>query len=151
MVRSVSQDRQGHSRDHVEEDTEQNVRTRQSTRRRGRWMHHQTPQRSTTQHSKSVRSATDATLPGDLEPTGGSRQDTHGTPVLITIRRPWLNFTSTRTRHKSQTQAVSKGGDQTAWWRSKSTDHPHMVAEHPHMVAEHPYMEAHPQHDSIKR
>ena len=53
-------------------------------------MHHQTPQRSTTQHSTSWRSATDAILPGHREHTGGSRQDTHGTPVLITIRRLWV-------------------------------------------------------------
>ena len=52
--------------------------------------HHQTPRRSTTQHSTSWRSATDAILPGHREHTGGSRQDTHGTPVLITIRRPWV-------------------------------------------------------------
>ena len=52
--------------------------------------HHQTPQRSTTQHSTSWRSATDATLPGHREHTGGSRQDTHGTPVLTTVRRPWV-------------------------------------------------------------
>ena len=52
--------------------------------------HHQTPQRSTTQHSTSWRSAIDAILPGHREHTGGSRQDTHGTPVLITIRRPWV-------------------------------------------------------------
>ena len=50
--------------------------------------HHQTPQRSTTQHSTSWRSATDAPLP--REHTGGSRQDTHGTPVLTTVRRPWV-------------------------------------------------------------
>ena len=55
------------------------------------WMtHHQTPQHSTTQHSTSWRSATDAILPGHREHTGGSRQDTHGTPVLITIRRSWV-------------------------------------------------------------
>ena len=52
--------------------------------------HHQTPRRSTTQHSASCRSATDAILLGHREHTGGSRQDTHGTPVLITIRRPWV-------------------------------------------------------------
>ena len=52
--------------------------------------HHQTPQRSTTQHSTSWRSATDAILLGHREHTGGSRQDTHGTPVLVTIRRPWV-------------------------------------------------------------
>ena len=37
--------------------------------------HHQTPQRSTSQHSTSWRSATDATLPGHREHTGGSWQD----------------------------------------------------------------------------
>ena len=52
--------------------------------------HHQTPRRNTTQHSTSWRSAADAILLGHREITGGSRQDTHGTPVLITIRRPWV-------------------------------------------------------------
>ena len=52
--------------------------------------HHNTPRRSTTQHSTSWRSATDAILPGHREHTGGSRQDTHGTPVLTTVRRPWV-------------------------------------------------------------
>ena len=52
--------------------------------------HHNTPRRSTTQHSTSWRSATDTILPGHREHTGGSRQDTHGTPVLTTVRRPWV-------------------------------------------------------------
>ena len=52
--------------------------------------HHNTPRRSTTQHSTSWRSATDAILLGHREHTGGSRQDTHGTPVLTTVRRPWV-------------------------------------------------------------
>ena len=61
------------------------------TSRQPTWTtHHQTPQRSTTQHSTSWRSPTDAMLPGHREHTGGSRQDTHGTPVLTTVRRPWV-------------------------------------------------------------
>ena len=108
-------------------------------------MHHQTPRRSTTQHSTSCRSATDAILPGHREHTGGSRQDTHGTPVLITIRRPWVaqphehaDAQTTRdARHTLRATLVlntEMGGDLTAWWRSKSTDRL--------------YMEAHTQHGS---
>ena len=88
--------------------------------------HHQTPRRSTTQHSTSWRSATDAILPGHREHTGGSRQDTHGTPVLITIRRPWVaqphehaHAQATRdARHTLRTTMMlntETGGDQTAW------------------------------------
>ena len=73
----------------MREDTVQNVLTAYSTDRVcGRT--HNTPRRSTTQHSTSWRSATDAILPGHREHTGGSRQDTHGTPVLTTVRRPWV-------------------------------------------------------------
>ena len=88
--------------------------------------HHQTPQRSTTQHSTSWRSATDAMLPGHREHTGGSRQDTHGSPVLITIRRPWVaqphehaHAQATRdARHALPATMVlntEMGGDLTAW------------------------------------
>ena len=88
--------------------------------------HHQTPRRSTTQHSTSWRSATDAILPGHREHTGGSRQDTHGTPVLITIRRPWVaqphehaHAQATRdARHTLRATMVlntETGGDLTAW------------------------------------
>ena len=79
--------------------------------------HHQTPRRSTIQHSTSWRSATGAILPGLREHTGGSRQDTHGTPVLITIRRPWVAqpHEHAHATQVTDTQAVNKGGDQTAW------------------------------------
>ena len=88
--------------------------------------HHQTPRRSTTQHSTSWRSATDAILPGHREHTGGSRQDTHGTPVLTTVRRPWVaqphehaHPQATRdARHTLRTTMVLKtetGGDLRAW------------------------------------
>ena len=79
--------------------------------------HHQTPRRSTTQHSASWRSATDAILPGHRENTGGSRQDTHGTPVLTTVRRPWVAqpHEHVHATQVTDTQAVNKGGDQTAW------------------------------------
>ena len=82
--------------------------------------HHQTPQRSTTQHSTSWRSATDAILPGHREHTGGSRQDTHGAPVLITIRRPWVAqlHEHAHATQVTDTQAVNKGGDQTSCQRS---------------------------------
>ena len=74
--------------------------------------HHQTPQRSTTQHSTSWRSATDATLPGHREHTGGSRQDTHGTPVLITIRRPWV---AQPHEHAHATQVTDTSCKQQGW------------------------------------
>ena len=40
--------------------------------------------------------------------------------------RPWLNRTSTHTRHKSQTQDVNTGDDHPS---DKGADHPSMVAE----------------------
>ena len=88
----IPEDGQGHSRNHVEEGCERDSKKRKDeTIHPTTWTtHHQTPQRSTTQHSTSWRSATDATLPGHREHTGGSRQDTHGTPVLTTVRRPWV-------------------------------------------------------------
>ena len=86
-------------------------------------MHHQTPQRSTTQHSTSWRSATDAILPGHREHTGGSRQDTHGTPVLLTIRRPWVAQLHEHAYATQVTDTGCEGGDQTARQRSKSAEH----------------------------
>ena len=77
--------------------------------------HHQTPQRSTTQHSTSWRSATDATLPGHREHTGGSRQDTHGTPVLTTVRRPWV---AQPHEHAHATQVTDTSCEH--WWRPYS-------------------------------
>ena len=80
--------------------------------------------RRTTQHSTSWRSATDAVLPGHREHTGGSRQDTHGTPVLTTVRRPWVAQpheharASARDTHAVRTPMVlntETGGDQRAW------------------------------------
>ena len=109
--------------------------------------HHQTPQRSTTQHSTSWRSATDAILPGNREHTGGSRQDTHGTPVLITIRRPWVAqpHEHAHATEVTDTQAVNKGGDQTAWKRSTwQRSIRSMLAEQGCRAPKHPYMEAHP-------
>ena len=82
--------------------------------------HHQTPQRSTTQHSTSWRSATDATLPGHREHTGGSRQDTHGTPVLTTVRRPWV---AQPHEHAHATQVTDTSCEHG--WRPNS-----LVAEH---------------------
>ena len=92
--------------------------------------HPQTPRRSTTQHSTSWRSANDAILPGHREHTGGSRQDTHGTPVLITIWRPWVAqpHEHAHATQVTDTQALHMGGDQTAWYRSKSTEHPQHVS-----------------------
>ena len=90
------------------------------------WMtHHKTPQRSTTQHSTSWRSATDATLPGHREHTGGSRQDTHGTPVLTTVRRPWV----AQPHEHAHTTQVTDTSCEYGWLRSKGARHRGMVAE----------------------
>ena len=91
---AVTMSRRG-ARGHITKRKDETIHTTTWTR---------TPRRSTVQHSTSWRSATDAILLGHREHTGRSRQDTHGTPVLITIKRPWwLNFTSTRTRKRHAT------------------------------------------------
>ena len=99
----------------VREVTEQNVRTRQSTRRRGRrtTRHHNAAQLSPARVGALRR------VPYCLG-IGRTRVGPGKTPTvhpcwLRSGGRGWLNLTSTRTRHRSQTQAVNKGGDQTAW------------------------------------
>ena len=97
----------------LREDTEQNVRTRQSTQRRGRrtTRHHNAAQLSTAR----VGAATDDILPGHREHTGGSRQDTHGTPVLTTVRRLWV---AQPHEHAHATQVTDTSCEQG--WRPNS-------------------------------
>ena len=106
----VSQDRQGHSRDHVEEGCERtqykNVLTAYSTDRvrDAPQTHHDAAQLST------ARVGVLRPMPyclGIGSTTGGSRQDTHGTPALTTVRRPWVaqpheHARAKRTRHAVQ-------------------------------------------------
>ena len=127
----------------VWENTVQNVLTAYSTDRVRAPQH-------TDQHSTSWRSATDAILPGHREHTGGSRQDTHGTPVLTSVRRPWVAQPRPRahasdTRRKrhavraartlfTRTWLWNKGGEHRDGWQPNS-----LVAE-----------QAHPQHESVR-
>ena len=107
---AVTMSRRG-AREHITKRKDETIHTTTWT------THHQTPQRSTTQHSASWSSATDATL---AWASGAHGWVPAGHPRYTRAdydqeARGWLNLTSTRTRHKSQTQAVNKGGDQTAW------------------------------------
>ena len=105
---AVTMSRRG-ARGHITKRKDETIHTTTWT------MHHQTPRRRTTQHSTSWRSATDAILPGHREHTGGSRQDTHGTPVLITIRRPWV---AQPHEHAHATQVTDTSCEQG--WRPNS-------------------------------
>ena len=126
MVRSVFQDRQGHNRDHVVDARGHITKRKNETIHTTTWtMHHQTPQRSTIQHSTSWRFATDAILPRHRESAGGSRQDTHGTPVLITVKRPWVAFPH---EHAHATQVTNSSCEQG--WRPNS-----VVAEQEHRAS----------------
>ena len=110
--------------------------------------HHQTPQRSTTQHSTSWRSATDAILLGHREHTGGSRSghprytraDYDQEAVGGSTSRARAHDTSHR--HKLWTRVATKQPGSGV--RVQSTRS--MLAEQGCRAPKHPYMEAHPQH-----
>ena len=103
------------------------------------------PPDTTTQHNSAQHELALCILLGHREHTGGSRQDTHGTPVLTAVRRPWVaqprehahatQVTDTSCEHGWRPNSlVAEQGcraprhDSGAELRT-TADHPHMVAE----------------------
>ena len=114
VVRGFPEDRQGHSRNRVKEGCE-----RESNKRKDGTFHGDNTTTRTTHHYTPTCTARVGALiwshPGDwITP------DRRYTGAVTTEGRGWLNLTSTRTRHKSQTRDVNTGDDHPS---NKGADH----------------------------